>query len=727
MIKSTLVSLVLLFFPSWLAAQSLQLKAGIKISRSVKLKNNLYRLAPGSIDSVAVIVIEGNDITIDFNRAVLQGSTDVTNPDRFKGIAIEVRNSRNVTIKNLVVKGYKTGLIARNVEGLVIRNSDFSYNYRPRLQSTQQKEDLSDWLSYHRNENDEWLRYGAGIYLISCQKAIVSGCTATGNQNGLLMRDCNDGKFSDNQFNFNSGIGIGMYRCSRNEVSNNNLMFNIRGYSHDVYQRGQDSAGILVFEQSSNNLFLKNTATHSGDGFFLWAGQATMETGEGGCNDNRVVGNNFSYAAANGIEATFSRNNIQYNQIDECENGIWAGYSYDTKIANNRFRRNKVAVAIEHGQHNEISYNLFDRDQQAIRLWSNPVQPDWGYVRKKNTGSREYVIMANSFNGNEVAYDLKASSGLNIFNNTYGACVAIYKTAEDVNGIDSTVYDEILQKSEADSSLSDLRSLDFSYKAEALLGRSGRKQIRMTEWGPYNFEYPVIWNTNPVDTGNWMEFELRGPDKGRWKLRGQKGLDSISVRSGTFPATLRAKRTGASGAEDILLEMQYTGPAYRNTFGERETAGNRSFVFRKFFQPLNWEVLWFAMDTAWYNPLRERNLFSPTAKMAPVKRDTVSDLNYIWRGGLKTAGRTFDQFITTAGTRVEKGGDYELSVTWQGAVRVIIGEKTVLDAWRLQKGGDEQVLNRRVKIHLDQDQYIRVEYLGLGDLPALSVKLLPGR
>ena len=32
--------------------------------------------------------------------------------------------------------------------------------------------------------------------------------------------------------------------------------------------------------------------------FFLWAGQTTMDTGEGGCNDNTLIdGNDFSYAS----------------------------------------------------------------------------------------------------------------------------------------------------------------------------------------------------------------------------------------------------------------------------------------------------------------------------------------------------------------------------------------------------------------------------------------------
>ena len=50
------------------------LTKGLKISRSVKIKKETYKLdAPTSMDG-ALIVIEGNNITVDFNNAVLKGS-----------------------------------------------------------------------------------------------------------------------------------------------------------------------------------------------------------------------------------------------------------------------------------------------------------------------------------------------------------------------------------------------------------------------------------------------------------------------------------------------------------------------------------------------------------------------------------------------------------------------------------------------------------------------------
>jgi len=728
MIKLTAVSILLLFFPNYLSAQNLRLKQGTRIVKSVKIRNNLYRLTPGSNDTAAVIVIEGNGITVDFNRATLQGNADAANPDKFTGIAIEVRNSTNVTIRNLRVRGYKIAIIARNVDGLTIENSDLSYNYRPRLHSTQQKEDVADWLSYHQNNKDEWLRYGAGVYLANCNNAKISACHITGNQNALLMRDCNNAQIMNNDFSFNSGLGIGLYRCSGNKISYNRLVFNIRGYSHGVYQRGQDSAGILVYEQSNNNLFYKNNVTHGGDGFFLWAGQTTMDTGEGGCNDNFLLSNDFSYAATNGVEMTFSRNAVYQNRIFECENGIWGGYSYNSRIHNNRFRGNKVAIAIEHGQENSIAYNLFDRDGQAIKLWANSSQPaDWGYAKNRDTKSRNYIVASNSFNRNPVVFNVAATEAMNIFSNTYSGCETVYKLGEGAAAPDTALYYELVEKLENDSipGAQDVSGFDPFKGSNAW---AGRKNIRMTEWGPYSFNYPVVWNSNPVDSSDWMEFDVLGPAKGKWAVSGVLGLDSVSAMSGSFPASIRAKRKNSSvDAVNVQLTLEYNGPAFTDVFGTAVSGKRSPFRFTRLFQPLNWHVLWFTMDTAYYNPLREQGLFSPTARMAPVKRDTAAELNYAWWGGLKAGGQNFSQFITVADARVEKGGRFELSVTWQGAVRVYLDDKVVIDGWKLEKEGGDSAFNRRIQLHISDNQNIRVEHLGFGAFSALSVKILPGQ
>ena len=325
--KTVLFSLLLL--AAGLSAQTpeVELKPGLKITRSCRIKPGAVRLeAPTEIQTgsgyAGLIVIAGNDLVVDFQDAALHSTADPTRPDLFTGLAILVQG-QNITIKNARVHGFKIGLLAYGTAELTLENCDFSYNYRPRLRSIREREDFSDWLSYHQNDRNEWLRYGAGIYLDSCSGATVRDCRITGNQNALLMTRSNDGLFYNNTFQLNSGLGIGLYRSSRNRVMHNRLDWNVRGYSHGFYQRGQDSAALLCYEQSNENIFAFNSATHSGDGFFLWAGKTTMDTGAGGCNDNIIFGNDFSYAPTNGVEVTFSRNRIQGNLIRECTYGIW--------------------------------------------------------------------------------------------------------------------------------------------------------------------------------------------------------------------------------------------------------------------------------------------------------------------------------------------------------------------------------------------------------------------
>src|SRR5690606_21986835 len=150
----------------------------------------------------------------------------------------------------------------------------------------------------------------------------------------------------------NSALGIGMYRSSDNVIVRNRMDYNVRGYSHGWYRRGQDSAALLMYEQSHRNVVAWNSMTHSGDGLFLWAGQHTMDTGEGGANDNLFFHNDFSFAPTNGMEATFSRNRFIGNIVEGNDHGLWGGYSFESEVIGNCFARNRVGIAIEHGQEN---------------------------------------------------------------------------------------------------------------------------------------------------------------------------------------------------------------------------------------------------------------------------------------------------------------------------------------------------------------------------------------
>lgn len=697
-------------------AQDIALKKGIVIKKSLKIKRSSYQFDAYDSLNKAPIIIEGNNIVIDFNNSILIGSTNKTKPDEFFGVAVIINKGKNITIKNLKAKGYKIALLARNIEGLVIENCDFSYNYRPHLNSTQEKEDISDWMSYHRNENDQWLRYGAAIYLRGCNNATIKNCKVTGGQNALMMTECNNGLIYNNDFSFNSGIGIGLYKCNRNQFLYNKLNFNVRGYSHGVYNRGQDSAGFLVYEQSNENIFYKNSATHSGDGFFLWAGQTTMDTGKGGCNDNRIWDNDFSYAPTNGIEVTFSRNHIMNNRMYECDHGIWGGYSFETIIKGNKFRHNRIAIAIEHGQHNQVLNNIFYKDKEAIKLWARKEQPsDWGYAKYRDTRSAGYIIALNSFNNNPLVYNFSRSDSLRIFTNTYSDTSVIFKMDSTVTNIDTT--EEILY--DTTTVYPYVKDANDPFKGGGKL--AGRKNIMVTEWGPYDFQYPIIWNSNPVSASDTMEFDLLGA-KGKWKIISSKGVAHLSMKNGIFPAKITTVKLSAP-VTDIEIVLEYTGEAFTDAFGNKKPANKpHRFKFQKFFQPIDFAVSWYAFDSS-ANPIKT-NYLERIKTQRPFKTESVNKLDYAWWGGIKAGEQQQTQFLTVAEGSVEiTKGEYELGITWDDAVRVYVDGKLLIDEWNPSKYTFDESPHKKIKLSLGGSHVFRVEHVELGGFATLSLKL----
>jgi parallel beta-helix repeat protein len=523
------------------------------ITRSVRIVPKTYRF------SGPPITIRGDNITVDFSGATLQGPMADT--------AIKVEGGRNVRLRNARIHGYKVGILARGTQHLVLERNDVSRNWRPRLFSLVEHESLVDWLSFHHNEQGEWLRFGAAIYLQDVKGGEVRENTAVGGMNGLLLVRTDGLMIRENNFSFNSGLGIGLYRSSDNTILHNRLDYNVRGYSHRFYSRGQDSADLLLYEQSSRNVVAHNSATHGGDGVFLWAGQSTMDSGTGGANDNMFYGNDFSFATANGIEATFSRNLFFQNRVVGNEYGVWGGYSFSSRIVGNDFRDNRTGIAIEHGQDNVISENSFTRDSTAIRLWADSIEPsDWGYPKRHDTRSRDYRIANNAFVDNRTIMNVRNTTGLD--------------TTESFTPLPVFL----------------LLRTPSGYPGSPLTRRD-RSAIIVDEWGPYDWRTPKLW---PVAGDSTRAVPLRlavlGP-AGTWRVVSRRGIAALSRVSGRSGDTI-AVTPAADSMGDWTLTL--------------ETRGQR-FSYERFEPPLDWTVR-FSSDTAprhlprldfmWYRPPR---------------------------------------------------------------------------------------------------------------------------
>ncbi len=482
------------------------LHSGQVITRSARVLRRTYRISG--------VVIRGDNITVDFAGATLQGTPADT--------AIRIDGGKNVRIIQARARGYKVGILARGTRNLTLEDNDLSYNWKPRLFSLVEHESLVDWLSFHHNEKDEWLRFGAAIYLADVAGGKIVENGAVQGMNGLLVVRSNGLSIRGNNFSFNSGVGVGLYRSSYDTIVHNWIDYNVRGYSHGFYSRGQDSADLLLYEQSSHNVIAHNSLTHGGDGVFLWAGQTTMDSGSGGANDNLIDQNDVSYATANGVEATFSRNTITNNRAWGNEYGVWGGYSFETRIMGNDFRNNRTGVAIEHGQDNLISENRFLHDSVAIKLWADSIEPsEWGYPKHHDTRSRDYRISDNVFVGNRVVLDARNTSGL--------------------SAVDS---------SKADTSLPHHLSVPTSDFA-----RRDRSAIIVDEWGPYDWQSPKLW---PVDSTRAVPLRLAVLGQlGTWRVVSQRGIATLSKTSGRIGDTVAVTPApGSTGDWEVTLESK---------------------------------------------------------------------------------------------------------------------------------------------------------------------------
>ena len=100
--------------------------------------------------------------------------------------------------------------------------------------------------------------------------------------------------------------------------------------------------------------------------------------------------------------------------------------------------------------------------------------------------------------------------------------------------------------------------------------------MMMTEWGPYNFEYPLLWWVKTDKEGK-MYFEIRGP-RGNWKLANIEGGQLITPASGATQQELIVQKGNVPGKQ-VKIELVYTGSKTVSPFGKIIPAG-KPYVFR---------------------------------------------------------------------------------------------------------------------------------------------------
>ncbi len=484
-------------------------------------------------DGNGVIHVKSDGITVEFAadraKGELYGAPEGTPWDQVSGIGIMIDGHRDVTIRGAHCHRYKVGILARNADGLTIENCDVAGGFAQRLRSTPAAEEGADWLFPHHNDNREWVtQFGAGVCIERSQRVTISGTFARRRQNGIILDRVNDSRLFDNDCSFLSGWGLAMWRSSGNIITRNAFDFCVRGYSHKVYNRGQDSAGILMFEQCNGNVIAENSATHGGDGFFGFAGREALGDAppregmteeeliafcfEKGNNDNLLIANDFSYAPAHGIEMTFSFNNrfIENRLVENAICGIWGGYSRHTTIAYNTFIGNgemaygleRGGINIEHGAFNSIVHNTFERNKCGVHLWwdndEQLLKSPWAKANYSAFGTQKNTVMFNSFNGDLLGIHLRAAKPNFIGENTFT------NVQKEMDADEASLPVEVpLMAASVERPTYPVYGETRPVGARNHL--RGRDKIIMHEWGPWDHESPLVRLSKATGQGHVYE------------------------------------------------------------------------------------------------------------------------------------------------------------------------------------------------------------------------------
>ncbi len=625
-------------------------RPGMVITRSMRLVPGTYQWRANAHPDSALITVRGRGITVDMRGVTLVGVSPDSTPDAAQGTALLIDGGDSIAVRGFTARGYRFGIHARGVRALNLSDTDLSHSWKPRLFSVVEHESLGDWLSFHKNEQGEWKRFGAGIYLDHVTGGALRRNTVRQSMNGLLMTHSDSLSIRDNDFSFNSGLGIGMYRSSWHQIVHNRADYSVRGSSTGFYQRGQDSAALLMFEQCSHNVVAYNSMTHSGDGLFLWAGQHTMDTGQGGANDNLFIMNDFSFAPTNGMEATFSRNAFIGNRIVGSTHGLWGGYSFSSRVVGNCFAHNRIGIAIEHGQDNLIGGNRFLGDSLGIRLWADSIEPgDWGYPKHRDTRSRDWRVVENRFarvpERWRMANSSVADSGRNVVVDTTETC-------EPSRNIPTTAWWRVAP-------------IDSEPRRwpESTLASKPRDAIVVDEWGPYDWQTPKLW---PIDSTRASTVRLRvlGP-AGRWRVVSQRGVSSLSTRSGRIGDTL-VVAPRAESANDWRVDLEYL------------SAKPARFAYERFEPRQHWAQKIFAYSDS-TDPFKQASAFAKLLTTTPLAERSASRLDWMWSRPRDRAIPAEKMAMDATSSLELAPGRYTLRTLSDDAVRVWVDGRLVID------------------------------------------------
>ena len=240
-------------------------------------------------------------------------------------------------------------------------------------------------------------------------------------------------------------------------------------------------------------------------------------------------------------------------------------------------------------------------------------------------------------------------------------------------------------------------------------GLRNRWTILMNEWGPYNHQYPALFLLSANDSIIWVG--NYGLMRGGFKIINYKGFADAKGSGQVFEAKKLPNAT------DLLLEFEYTGPAFTDQFGNYHPANvPYRFTFRRFEKKLDWQVSWYNYDEA-TDPFTNYSAFKNLKNAPPKASKTTDDLYFAW-WGKPAEGMAEDKFATFATTEFDiEPGEYAIELTSDDGVRLYLDGKMLIDRWNIHEPTVDEVL-----VRLRGHHKLEVEHFDGGGFATLDFK-----
>jgi len=276
-------------------------------------------------------------------------------------------------------------------------------------------------------------------------------------------------------------------------------------------------------------------------------------------------------------------------------------------------------------------------------------------------------------------------------------CNTVFKLGKRISNLDTINENSnnLAIDSRLDARLNNLKKT----KPFSQIKKPGKDQIHITEWGPYDFGYPLLSLKN-IDSTGLYHFEVLTPSinptqkTGNWKLKTVNGFNIIQNTNNQITAK------ADSSVAERFIQLEYNGPSFTGAFGKTHPA-NKQYIFQyKEFDPhFNWNIHFYIWDST-NDPQKNYAVFAQSLQK-PVYSTTQPAIDYTWWGAI---GKDLpvDSFATVATSTVQlKEGDYLIGITADDLAKVIIDGKEIIDAWDASYTALDENTHHEKTIHLN--------------------------